>query len=185
MTPDLQQEFQSLSATAKQALKDVAASGSYRHLFSLWIMPSFSPCRRVTVYSPSRAAKDRRPFVSFIIWRSDLDMEKLRSPLERLKYPKDLTPTIETDTLWLSEVELEGIQHRIRSVSIPIFLGHVPVAGCDGTSWEFRYDDFMFGASLHWWSNQPPEWRPFIDTVLHIAEELEQRRKTQGRPNAS
>jgi hypothetical protein len=177
MTPDLQLEFQALSARAKQKLKEVPEEGSYRHVFSFWTMPSFSPSSRCTIYSPRPLAKGRRPFVSYTIWRSDLDLKKLKSPVERLKYPKDLPPTIQEDVIWLKDGEVEEIERRIRGISIPFYLGQCTVAGCDGTSFEFLYDELFFGCSLHWWENHPSEWRPFTEVVVRIATELEQRRK--------
>jgi hypothetical protein len=185
MTPDLQREFQSLSARAKQQLKDVPISGSYRHLFSLWIMPSFSSCRRCTVYSPSRSAKGQQPFASFAIWRSDLDSEKLASPVERLKYPKDLAPTIEDDVLRLTNPEVEQIEQRICGVSVPLYLGRSSVAGCDGTCFEFRYDELFFGVEIHWWENHPAAWRPFTEAVTRIVGELEARRQHKVQPGAT
>jgi hypothetical protein len=179
MTPDLQREFQLLSARATQQLKDVAASGSYRHVFSLWTLPSFSPSSRCTVYAPVPSKRDRQPFASYNIWRSDVDRAKLSSPIERLKHPTDLSPTIQNQTLWLKAGDVEQIERRIQGISIPLFLERVDVPGLDGTSFEFRYDALFFGASLRWWEGQPEAWRPFTEVVLQIAAELERRRKSE------
>ncbi len=184
MTPDLQEEFRLLSARAEQQLKDVPASESYRHVFSIWTMPSFSPCSRCTVYSPRPFAKGKQPFVSYTIWRSDLDLEKLRTPVERLKYPKDLAPTIQYDVLWLADGELEQIEQRIQAASIPPFLGRSAVVGLDGTRFEFRYDELLFGVSLHWWCDHPREWRPFTEAITRIATELENRRREKTQSGA-
>lgn len=177
MTPDQQREFQLLRETAKQRLRDVPESGSYRHIFSLWVMPSFTPAYRYTLYAPLPFAKGKQPFASFTVWRSDRDYEKVRSPVERVRHPKDLTPTIEEDTLWLGDTDLEDFQQRIRGISVPLYLGPAAVAGCDGTSYEFRCDEIFYGASLHWWENMPTEWQPFTGVITQIAAELERRRK--------
>jgi len=177
MTPDLQREFQSLREKAMKELKNIAATGSYCNVFSLFVLPSFSPSRRFTVYSPVRPEKGHRPFVAFSTWRSDLDAEKLRSPIERLRYPKDLSPTIENDTLWLTDAEPGEIEQRIRSIAIPLYLGPPSVVGCDGTRFEFQYDALFFGATIHWWEDRPQEWRPFTETLIQIANELEERRQ--------
>lgn len=176
MTPDLQQEFQVLSEKARQHLKDVPESESYRHVFSLWTYPSFAPASRCTVHSPLPRAKGKQPFISFTTWRSDLDLEKLRSPVERLKYPKELAPTIQDDVLWLEESEVEEVEARIRDLSIPIYLGQTTVLGCDGTGFEFRYDKLFYGISLHWWEDQPSQWRAFTEAVVRVVKELEDRR---------
>src|SRR5947209_15652530 len=121
MTPDLQQEFQLLSAKAKQQLKNIPASGSCRHVFSLWTMPSFSPSYRWTIFSPVPRAKESRPFASYTVWRSDLDREKFRSPVERLRHPKELAPTVEDEEVWLTEDIIQGFEQSIRGIAIPFF----------------------------------------------------------------
>jgi hypothetical protein len=185
MTPDLQREFQSLRETAKQRLRDIPESGSYRHVFSLWVKPSFAPAYRCTLYAPLPFARGERPFASFTIWRSDLDAEKLRTPVERLRHPKDLAPTIEDDTLWLTAPDVEDFEGRFRGIAVPLYLGPATVAGCDGTSFEFRCDEILYGTSVHWWEDQPPEWRPFTTVVIGVASELESRRKGKVQDGAA
>lgn len=182
MTPDLQREFQSLRERAKQQLKDVPESESYGHVFSLWVIPSFTPAYRWTVNAPLPRAKGKQPFASFTIWRSDLDLEKLRTPVERLRHPKALIPTIQDDTLWLTDADVQHFRRRICGISVPLYLGPARVVGCDGTRFEFRCDEVFYGASLHWWENLPTEWRPFTEAVVHIATELENRRKGRVQP---
>lgn len=175
MSPDLQQEFELLSANAKKRLMAVAASGSYRHVFSFWILPTFTPSSRWTVYSPSRPEK-KTPFASYNVWRSDLDSEKFKSPVERLRHPKDLAPTIEHETVWLTGDDIENLVQRMRDISIPFFFGSPSVFGCDGTNFEFHYGELFFGGSVRWWENHPPEWRPFTEVVMKIAKDLQARR---------
>jgi hypothetical protein len=110
------------------------------------------------------------------VWRSDLDLEKFKSPVERLRHPKDLAPTIENEAVWLTGDDIEDFVQRIRGISIPFFLGSPSVVGCDGTSFEFRYDELFFGGSLHWWEDRPLEWRPFTEVVLNIAKDLQNRK---------
>jgi len=179
MTSDLRREFQSLSERANRQLRDVPESGSYRHVFSFWVLPSFIPAYRHTLYSPLPLAKGKQPFASITIWRRDLDSEKLKTPVERLKHPKDLDPTIENDTLWLTNADVEDFEQRIRAIAVPLSLGPPTMVGCDGTSFEFRCNEVFYGGSLHWWEDQPAEWRPFTSVVRQIGDELEKRRKVQ------
>ena len=180
MTPDLQQEFQTLSERARQQLREVPACGGYQNIFSFWTFPSSSPASRCTVHSPLAAGK--KPFASFIIWRSDLDFEKLRSSATQPSNAKDFALTMQGDVLWLAEREIEEIQQRIRGVSVPLYLNQEPMPAADGTTFEFRYDDSLFGASLRWWVDFPKEWRPFTDAIIHIVNQLEDRRKAKVPP---
>ncbi len=184
MTPDLQQEFNSLSSAARQLLKEVPASGSYRRVFSFWVMPSFSPSCRWVVYSPRPLAKGKKPFASYSTWRSDLDWEKFRNPVERMKYPTNVTPTIEEEVIGLGESFVEGIKQRLCNIPIPVVLSSPTVIGCDGTSFEFVYDESFFGAALHWWENQPEQWQPFTKAVMQIASDLDAQRKRLSKGSA-
>ena len=104
-------------------------------------------------------------------------MEKFRTPVERLKYPKELSPTFKEHTLELTDADIEDFERRIQGISIPIYLGPSRTVGMDGTSFEFQCDEFFFGASIHWWEDEPTRWRPLTDKLRRILEELDERRK--------
>lgn len=177
MTPDLQKEFHALQETAMKMLGDIPMSGGYRHVYSLWVDPSFEPPYCWTFYTPLPNAKDKDAFASFLIWRRDLDSEKLRSPTERLRYPTPLLPTIESDTVPLTDSEIQTFQDRIRGISVPIYVGPPKFVGCDGTGYRFRCDEMFYGAAVHWWEDQPVEWLPFTKVVQEIVTELNIRRE--------
>lgn len=174
MTPDLQQEFRALSERAKQQLREVPVSPGMRHVFSFWAFPSFSPALRCTVYCPKREGTNKA-FASLNVWRTDLDLEKLKSPIERLKHPTDLEPTMQGDTIWLTGSEVGSIEQRIGAIPVPLYIGDSSLAGTDGTTFEFHYSRNFFGASIHWWVDQPSDWQPFNHAILQIIEEIRQR----------
>lgn len=180
MTPDLQKEFAAVADQARQQLKSVPESGSYNHVFSTWVFPSFAPSYRWTVYSPRPFTKGKKAFASFTIWRSDLDLQKFNSPIERLRFSKEIAPSVEEEVVWLTESEVEELVSRLRGVSIPVFVS-ASVVGCDGTSFEFRYDEFFFGMTLHWWEDHPAEWRPFTEVVRGIDHLLQLRKKESNK----
>jgi len=183
MTPDLQNEFRLLSEQAMQQLRNVAASGSYRNVFSFWAMPSFAPWLRCTIYQPAPRKKDRLPFAEFSIWRSDFDREKLRSPIERLKYPKEIVPTFETDILQLVNSDVEQIEQRIRGIFVPLNIRDT-ITGVDGTNFEFHSEELFDGATIRWWHYGPVEWRPFTETIIQFVDELDGRRKAKRQSNS-
>ena len=177
MTPDLQQEFQVLSAKADQQLRAVPAFRRYRHLFSIWTLPSFSPSSRWTIYAPLPSSKGKSPFASYTVWRSDLDLEKFSSPVVRLSHPKDLAPTIQGEEVILTADIIEGFEQSIRGIAIPFFPGGPPPVGCDGTGFEFHYGGLSCGGSLRWGEDRPQEWRPLTGAVRKIAADLAARRE--------
>ena len=184
MTPDLQREFQLLAAKAKERLKEIPQSGSHRRVFSFWEMPSFTPHTCCTVYAPLRHANNVQPLASFTVWRNDLDLEKFRTPIERLKYSRDLQPSIEEDSVFLTNNEIDVITQTLRAISIPIFIEPSRVVGCDGTSFEFQADFNFCDASLHWWEDQPQIWRPLTEAVRNIVRGIELRRDKKERKGA-
>lgn len=177
MTPDLQAEFADLYTDAKNWLRKVPASATHKQVFSIWVFPSFTESFRWTVFTPHLNAKTAQPFASLVVWRSDLDFEKFRSPLERLKFPKKLSPTIDEESVMLTDSDVAELLEEIRTVLVPVFIDGPTVVGCDGTNYEFRYSEYFFGMTLHWWENHPDEWRPFTDAVMRIEESLQRRRR--------
>ncbi len=176
MTPDLQAEFESLGKAAMQRLKDVPDSASHRHMLSIWVRPSFTPPYRYTVYTPFSSAKLYQPFASYTVWRSDLDLSRLRTPVERLRHPKDLAPTIEDGSLWLTDADVEGFRERLRGICVPLYPRPSNRIVCDGTGFELCWDETLYGTSLRWWEDGPSEWRPLTTVIGQIAGELEKRR---------
>jgi hypothetical protein len=176
MTPDLQQEFKLLSEKARRQLSEVTTGESYQHVFSIWTWPTFGPSVRWTVYSPRPQARGKSAFASYTLWRSDLDLEKFRSPVERLRYPGDLAPTIRDESVWLTANDVEGFVQFIRGISIPIFPENPSTFGLDGCRFEFRFAQMLFGGSSHWWENYPQEWRPFTEAIMKIIGDLNTQR---------
>jgi hypothetical protein len=179
MTPDLQNEFAKLSKVARARLKSIAESGSYRRVFSFWAFPSFTPSFCWTVYAPLPFAKAAHPFAEYTVWRSDLDLEKLSSPVERLRHPQDLAPTIEAESVSLAFSAIEAMESTISDIAIPLCLRGPSVVGLDGTRYEFQYGRIFFSASLEWWESHPEEWRPFTAALVTVVENLDDQRKKE------
>jgi hypothetical protein len=177
MKPDLQQEFVALTQAARTRLKAVPQLVGYERLFSFWEFPSFAPSSCWTVYAHCSFAHATTPFAEYTVWRSDIDLEKLRTPVERLKHPKDLRPTIESESVQLSDAALQAIEFAIRDVAVPFFVRGPSVVGLDGTRFEFQYSRTCLLASLEWRENHPEEWRPFTDALFAVIEDLEGQRK--------
>ncbi len=71
---------------------------------------------------------------------------------------------MEEEVVWLTESEVEELVSCVSGVSIPIFV-RAGVVGCDGTRFEFRYDELFFGMTLHWREIHPAEWRLFTGAI--------------------
>lgn len=92
------------------------------------------------------------------VWERDLDAGKFRNPIERLKHPRSLQPTVRE---W-STRDTEGLcDSAIRQ------LEHIPVpcaAECrsvvlDGTSYRIEASSGTWSASYSWVNEGPAPWR--------------------------
>jgi hypothetical protein len=167
MTPDLQKEFQKLRKDALQKLRNIAESGSYTRMFTLFIEPSFEPSRSFTLYAPRPTLDNKDGVATQLTWRSDIDGEKLRDPVERLRHGIHIEPTIESDSWKVDESSLSSIRDRLSKIAVPIYAKSDGI-GLDGTSYEFQYNQRFHSISLKWWEQYPSEWRPFTEALMDI-----------------
>ncbi len=174
---DLQQkQFEELRAKAIAELRNEAACSSYRRLFTLIVLPSFSPSWRMTLHAPWEYVKNKNAAIDVCIWRSDKDWEKISQPVSglpvlRLKPPEKLKPTLEVKNGSIQANTVNTITQRLNQIQISPFLQPTKFAGADGTSFEFVYEDFMHGIKIRWWENHPKEWQILTQTIRKIANE--------------
>ena len=165
MEKDHVQEFQQLCHSALDQLESVAASGSYECVFSFWTLPSFADQSRVTLYTPRRDKSRLTSYVEFSVWRREVDAEKFRTPLERLKHPKVLKPTIESSAREVSHDLISDVIHDLKQVSLPCLRPDELMLGTDGTRYRFKADQGYFGIDLSWWCDGPEQWRETIQKL--------------------
>lgn len=172
----MQKQFQIVSAKAMRQLKRFDFAGTYREVFTIWVWQSFEPSYRWSVCVPRWDCAWHSDRASYLVWRSDIDRQNFKSPFEPQRHPHLMEPTIHREGISLGNEEVEEFIHRLRGISIPFFLKRPPAITSDGTKFEFKYDDWFLGGTLHWWEDGPAEWRPLTEVIRKIAQELEERR---------
>jgi len=141
-----------------------------RHVFQYLILPSFTPPVAWDVFRRPRQAHEDDYVLVRSSWRSDLDLEKLRTPVERLRYPYPLTPTIEVHQLNVSSSDLAHLASELAGLELAI--GSPPsVGGVDGVGYEVAIEQPPHIASaakcrLSWWHKPPTEWSALASWVL-------------------
>jgi hypothetical protein len=144
-----------------------------RHVFQYLILPSFTPPISWDVFRQRRRDHEDDFVLVRSAWRSDLDQERLRSPVERLRHPYPLVPTIEVHLLKAPSNDLATLASEVNALSLPI--GAPPrVGGVDGVTYEVAIEaaPFCFFAAkcrLSWWHKPPAEWHE-LAAWLHRAE---------------
>ncbi len=133
-----------------------------RHVFQYMILPSFTPPIAWDVFRRRRIGSPNEHVLLRTSWRSDIDLEKLRTPVERLRRPYPLVPTIEVHELPAHSGELEALAEELAEIELPIGAS-VGSVGCDGSTFEVAVEQPPHGLGsascrLSWWCELPAAW---------------------------
>lgn len=118
-------------------------------------------------------------------WRMDVDDEVMSSPVERLKHPRPLRPTIEVGWAPVDPARIEALVARFRAVKVPLAVAQ-PHSGCDGISYELSLGDFFCSARVGWWCDLPDEWRdlgPLVAELEQLFDQAWDARPDSGTPS--
>lgn len=173
MQSEQQQEFYRLTEDASGTLGAVPESGSFIHVFSFWRLPSFHNHMRTTLYAPKRPGAGRQPFFTISTWMRDVDIEKFRDPVERLKHPKVLTPTITESATNISPETSAEVVAKLSHISLPSIRPNEGVIGTDGIQYRFSYSQGFYGLDIKWWSDLPHSWHPALEQIERLVTWLE------------
>jgi hypothetical protein len=110
--------------------------------------------------------------VEYAVWRQDLDQEKFSNPINRLRYPKPVTPTIERTGYAVADDLAAGWISRFAGLTLPALI-QTGFVGCDGTAFEFSWGDSFLGARFHWWEQAPAPWTSLGQTFHEVLREFE------------
>ena len=168
-----QKELYQLTDVATKSIDSVPESGSYDHVFSYWRLPAFHDLQRTTLYSPKRPESGNEPFVTITKWRRELDLEKLRDPIERLKHPKDLEPTIEEVSTVIDSDLVDKVVSELSNVSLPSIRPDEDIVGLDGISYRFAFSSGYFSLDVTWWCDYPKAWQDTARRIESIISNLE------------
>jgi hypothetical protein len=145
-----------------------------QHVFQYLILPSFTPPIAWDVFRRRRAGHQDDFVLVRSTWRSDLDLQKLRSPVERVSHPYPLIPSLEVHQLCAPSSELSRLAAELAALKFPI--GAVPsVGGIDGVTYEVAIEqpphDIPLAAKcrLSWWCEPPVEWEGLAAWVRRAA----------------
>ncbi len=126
---------------------------------SVLIAPSFDDWSAYVLWEVRGEWRLRRR-----IWRYLVDAEKLRTPVERLRHPRPLLPTIETREIAYGASEAEAAFERLASLRLRVLPegggGHV----LDGTDHEVALEDGAASMRLRW-NPIPAAWAPLAESV--------------------
>ena len=181
MEQELADEFYGLERRARQRLEEYGTpSVRALCLLRVAVSPAFDPPVSWRLFEQrSRRSDENSYFASYLCWRSDVDLAKFRSPVERLRHPRPLLPTFETFDV---EVDSSLAQSMVAGVSSAVIPAYVPKhsIGTDGISYDLTIGDGFVKARYHWWWKAPEPWQPLSASVRDILQHLEQTSMAAG-----
>jgi hypothetical protein len=98
----------------------------------------------------------------------DVDGDAMRSPVERLKYPRPYSPTIEVNWVLVDRGRVEAILARLREIPIPLVVNHR--VGLDGTTVELSVGN----TRISWWQDLPEEWQALGPVIVDLTQYFDQ-----------
>ena len=173
MQSDQQKEFYKLTESAKTLINDVPVAGSLEEVFSFWRLPSFSDHTRTTLYRPKIVDSNKDSFITVTTWNREADLAKLSDPIERLRHPKDLEPTITEICITLDSNAVSKAVFDLSRISLDSILPDERVIGLDGTGYRFSFSSGYFSLDLSWWCNHPVIWQDSTKEIETIISNLE------------
>jgi hypothetical protein len=162
------EEWRTLQKSAKAILrKGYTGNHPGSRVFQLLIIPSFTSAVSIEAYAQSEDTNDYW-FVR-MLWEWDKDYEKFRTPVERLRHPFPLSPTIKSEMLILKDIFPGRIIQKLRSVQIPAWVESKAI-GLDGTMYELLLGEGYLEVRYSWWECPPTEWKPLAEIATSIQE---------------
>ena len=134
--------------------------------------PSFAPASSWEIFEQHPRSAPTTHFCIRLRWRNDLDLEKFRNPVERLKHVRTLNPTIETHRMELNASFVSETCLMLSQIAVPAYAAEKTV-GLDGTSYELAFGNSFSGARFYWWGNPSGHMKALAEATLRITEELE------------
>jgi hypothetical protein len=156
MADERRLEMRAVAVAAEAALRERPPA-----LRGLWVFvaPSFDDWRAYELWELRGEWRLRRR-----VWRHLVDAEKMRTPVERLRHPRPLLPTIETREIPYGASEAEAAFERLASLRLRV----LPEGGgglvLDGADHEVALEDGAASMRLRW-NPTPAAWAPLAETV--------------------
>lgn len=168
MDQELLREWQELQETAREILRKGYAPAT--RLFQVIRCPAFEDAISWEIFEVAPAPTIYR--AAKMQWLREQDSEKFRNPVERLKYPRPLKPSIETNVNALRPEFVQSILEQLKAVQIPAWPSASRI-GLDGTMYELIVGGGFLSVHYRWWEQPPIEWQPLADISQAIVDQIE------------
>ena len=124
-------------------------------------MPSFLPWTSWELYKVHNRELNSALLVE-AVWLLDIDAEKFRDPMTRLRYPQVIQPTISVRVSSVAEELLLSTVSELGALVLPADPGPAPLV-IDGTSYEIAAGEGFAFVRYHLTDSPPERWLPLHD----------------------
>jgi hypothetical protein len=167
--------FQEISQKAQLQMRNASAREAIKgfQLLRLSISPSFENPRIWVLHQKNLDFANSSEPQSFgvrqVMWDWKTDEQRvqdlLKDKIQRLRYRhgklEEQEPTIEISDKVLDPGAVNDWFAQFRNLRIPLDIEMPNRMGLDGTAFTLEVsNNHMWGVTLSWWSDQPPEWAP-------------------------
>ncbi len=176
MVNELAEEWCRLSDEAKAIIRK--GSGAESPRFRLFVWPAFWNRLGWEVWRNNRDGPTGTAVLT--TWRVDIDGPKFRSPVERLRYPRPMRPTIEVTRITIDGDWLQSRIETLRALSIAAMPLHDTI-GLDGVTYELHFNAGFFHGRYEWFVHPSGGWEPlgeWMDETLEGLELMTARQRT-------
>lgn len=177
MDTEQQEEWRDLQGRAELALRRGAKffrrGCRTERIAQVLVMPSRSPWSSSEVFQVASAQQ-----VEFLairtIWALAADADRLATPVERLRHPCVLEPTL---LRWQQPLP-QDTGSTIVTAAARLQVQLAPrqgLAGCDGTSYVLTLGDHFAEMSMRWWERPPDHWAAvatFADALVRVVDSV-------------
>jgi hypothetical protein len=177
--------FQEISQRAQLQMRNASAREAIQGflLLRLSISPSFGNPRIWVLHQKNLDFANSSEPQSFgvrqVMWDWKPDEQRFQNLLDdkinRLRYRhgklEEQEPTIEISDKVLDPDAVNDWFAQFRNLRVPLDIEMPNVMGIDGTSFTLEVrNNHMWGVTLSWWSNKPPEWAPLRQLTRKLFE---------------
>lgn len=148
----------------EMALAELRGRRSADELLRLLVVPAATAPH---LYIVARTDSGRDGQGVLRTWDLDLDRGKFTSPGERLRWPRELTPTLRSRQCSLPAPGVAGVAAALRDLRLPPDPGPSAVA-VDGTGYELSCGGSSHLATFSWWVQPPKAWAPLAPLVAVV-----------------
>jgi hypothetical protein len=139
--------------------------------------PSFLPWVSLALHPREKKEVAKKAMLVRATWRRDIDLEKFRDPVTRLKYPAVLSPTIQFATSEVDDSFAKSSLDFLGALRLPLYTRDESIS-LDGTMYEVALGSYLATTTFRFHEDCPPQWQELKDWVSRWIADLDDKSRS-------